>query len=99
MAFPWALIMLDILWAPHKQVIISRIEPFRNSGTKFARNTAEEEEEIMNIKFTLLIFTMVHWVECGGFLVGKQVSAEGAVLLDKAGAPHSSPCRQQQNPI
>lgn len=99
MAFPWELIMLDILWAPHKLVIISRIESFRNSGTQFARNAAKEEEEIMNIKFTLLIFTMVHWVECGGFLTAKQVSAEEAVLLDKPGAAHSFPCGQQQHRV
>lgn len=59
--------------SPHKLVIISRIEPFRNSGTKFARNTAKEEkeeEEIMNIKFTLLIFTMVHWLNADVSLLG-----------------------------
>lgn len=58
--------------SPPQTVITSRIEPFRNSGTQFARKTAEEEEEIMNIKFTLLIFTMAHWVECGGFLVASR---------------------------
>jgi len=53
----------------------------------------------MNIKFTLLIFTMVHWVECGGSLVGKQTSAQEAVLPDKPGATGSLHlCRQQQNP-
>lgn len=53
----------------------------------------------MNIKFTLLIFTMGHWVECGCSLVGKDMRAQEAVLLDKPGATYSFQiCRQQQNP-